>query len=137
MTIAALTFWPWQWSMIPEEDEEIDDDSIRQTAGHDLTEEMGMSAIGFWDQVMHMVDLQWSLRRCLSLAAIACILRPTNVLIWICFACFAMFRVVTYGRMIDLPWLGAPLWVHISDLTLFPATRQERFTLFREAFRCG
>lgn len=137
MTIAALNFWPWQWSMAPEEEEEVDDESIRQSAGHDQTEEMGMSAIGFWDQVMHMVDLKWSLRRCLSLAAFACILRPTNILIWICFACFTLFRVVTYGKVVVLPWFRTPLWVHISDLTLFPATKQERYTLLREGFVCG
>ena len=123
--------------MVPQEEEDLDDESIRQKAGHDQGEELGMSAIGFWDQVMHIVDLQWGLRRCLFLAAFACILRPTNVLIWICLACFALFRVITYGKMVDLPWLGAPLWIHISDLTLFPATKYERYMLFREGIICG
>ncbi len=123
--------------MPPQEDEDLGEDSIRQKAGHDQTEEMGMSAIGFWDQVMHIVDLQWGLRRCLFLAALACILRPTNVLIWICLACFTLFRVITYGKMVGLPLIRAPLWIHISDLTLSPATMQERHMLIREGIICG
>ena len=137
LTIAALNFWPWQWSMAHQEDEDLGDDSIRQKAGHDQSEEMGMSAIGFWDQVMHLVDLQWGLRRCLFLAALAVILRPTNILIWICLACFTLFRVISYGRMIKIPWFPWLFWVNITDLTLYPATMQERHMLVREGIICG
>ena len=137
MTIAALNYWPWQWSMAPQEDEEVDDTSLRQTAGHEQMHELGMSAIGFWDHVMDIVDVESRLRRCLLLAALACILRPTNILIWICMACFAVFRIIRYGKLVHIPWLGTPLWLDVTDLTLFPATKQERYTLFREGFFCG
>ena len=123
--------------MAHQEDEDLGDDSIRQKAGHDQSEEMGMSAIGFWDQVMHLVDLQWGLRRCLFLAALAVILRPTNILIWICLACFTLFRVISYGRMIKIPWFPWLFWVNITDLTLYPATMQERHMLVREGIICG
>ena len=77
------------------------------------------------------------LRRCLLLAAFACILRPTNILIWVCFATFALLRVKTRGKFLQLPWEGMQIWVHISSLVFLPATKQERKVLVTEATLCG
>lgn len=82
-------------------------------------------------------DSKTRLRRCLLLAALACVLRPTNILVWICFATFTLLRVTTYGKMLSLPWEGMQIWVHISSLSFLPATKKERKVLLTEACLCG
>ena len=142
-TTVALNYWPWEWSVVShdedeeEEKEDDDEDGLRESFEEEQSEELSRSAVEFWDDIMYAVDEQSKLRRCLVLAALACILRPTNILIWICVTGFAVFRVITYGKMVRLPWLGTPVWLHVTDLTLFPATKQQRYTLFREATLCG
>lgn len=135
--MVALTYWPWQWSLAPHEDEEVDEDGLRLSSIDDDCSNLGMSAINFWTNIMDVVDWQARLRRCLLLAALACVLRPTNILIWICISSFALFRVVTYGRIVHIPWFGTPVWLNVTDLSLYPATRQERWILLREAAICG
>ena len=98
---------------------------------------MAKSVPSFWDRIKQSIDWQSRLRRCLSLAALACILRPTNVLIWMSFACFAVLRIVTLGKMLSLPFEGMQIWLHISSLSLLPATKKERLTLLREVALCG
>lgn len=87
--------------------------------------------------VSRISDLKNRLRRCLLLAALACVLRPTNILIWMCFATFTLLRVTTFGKMLSLPWEGMQIWVHISSLSFLPATKKERKVLLKEAFLCG
>lgn len=84
-----------------------------------------------------MLTRNHRLRRCLFLAALACILRPTNILIWICFATFTLLRITTHGKMLSLPWEGMQIWVHVSSLSFLPATKQERRVLLAEACLCG
>ncbi|KAJ6136541.1 hypothetical protein N7512_001701 [Penicillium capsulatum] len=74
VTIVALDLWPWQWSAGP-----VPDSNRQKNAGRERDEAEAQG-------------LLWSLRQCLSLAAFACILRPTNVLIWVTLAGVAWFR---------------------------------------------
>ena len=100
-------------------------------------DEMAKSVFSLWGHVSQSIDWPNRLRRCLLLAALACILRPTNVLIWISFTCFAIFKTSVQGKMVSLPWEGAQVWIHITSLSLLPATRRERMVLLREAALCG
>ncbi len=100
-------------------------------------DEMAKSVPRLWDRIRQSIDWQSRLRRCLLLAALACILRPTNVLIWICFACFAVLRIVTRAKMLSLPWEGMQIWVQLTFPVLLPPTKKERLTLLREVIFCG
>ena len=143
LTTVALAYWPWEWAVESREEQEdlneddSDDDSLRRSIDEDRTEELSRSAVEFWDDVIQAVDEQGKLRRCLIMAALACILRPTNIIIWICFTCFMVFRIITYGKMVQLPWLRTHVWLHVSDLTLSPATKSQRIMLFKEVMMCG
>ncbi|CAD6565340.1 MAG: glycosylphosphatidylinositol anchor biosynthesis [Alectoria sarmentosa] len=119
LTVVALNLWPWHWSTDAEEDDEIDKDGLRT------------------NEEQRDVDEVANLRRCLLLAALACILRPTNILIWACFATFALLRITTHGKMLSLPWEGMQIWVHISCLSFLPATKQERKVLVTQGCLCG
>lgn len=136
MTVVALNFWPWQWSMDAEEDDEFDNDGLRINEKQSDVDEKAKLVTDFWDRKQNP-DSKNRLRRCLLLAALACILRPTNILIWICFATFALLRITTHGKMLSLPWEGTQIWVHISSLSFLPATKQERKVLLTEACLCG
>ncbi|KAL4955936.1 Alg9-like mannosyltransferase family-domain-containing protein [Aspergillus filifer] len=73
ITVVALYLWPWDWSSIPRAG------SVRANT------------------------LQASLpnlRKCLLLAALACILRPTNVIIWIVLASAALHKSTWADRQV-------------------------------------
>lgn len=105
--------------------------------GRDEADEMAKSVPSLWGRVKQRIDWQNRLRRCLLLAALACTLRPTNLLIWISFACFVLVRIVTEGKMLPLPWEGMQIWVQLTFPVFLPATRKERLTLLREVVLCG
>lgn len=94
VTIVALDSWPWQWSA------GTSTDSTRQnTAGREKGSAEGQKApvsrYGWIPQALPMQPLTriaHSLRKCLCLAALACILRPTNILIWATLATVAWLR---------------------------------------------
>ena len=152
LTVVALYFWPWQWSLDPKDGDEFDGDGLRKSEiekfgeqdsedrksedGDDI-DEMAKSVPSIWDRIKQSIDWHNRLRRCLFLAALACVLRPTNVLIWICFACFVVLRMESHGKMLSLPWEGMQLWLVISSLSLLPATKKERLVLAREVALCG
>ncbi|KAI9751639.1 MAG: Aminopeptidase 2 mitochondrial [Chaenotheca gracillima] len=81
LTIAALYLWPWNWS-----------EGKPSSSGE-----------------KNDVKASSSLRGCLVLAALACVLRPTNLLIWVCLSAF----IVSQG------------------------SRSATFLLLREAIFCG
>lgn len=110
------------------EDSDLDQDEV---------DEMAKSAPSLWEHIKQSIDWESRLRRCLLLAALACILRPTNILIWVCFACFAVLRIVTEGKMLSLPWEGMQIWVQLTFPVFLPATKKERLTLLREVTFCG
>lgn len=87
-----------------------------------------------------MVELmvEWCrLRSCLVLAALACILRPTNILIWICVAFYSLFRPATNGYLVPFRWADVLVWINILSFAPLPAPQRERRILFREITLCG
>ncbi|KAF2840612.1 glycosyltransferase family 22 protein [Patellaria atrata CBS 101060] len=74
LTLVALEFWPWQW--IPNSD-----GKIRTVKKHDINS----------NQIIRFT-------LSLSLAAFACILRPTNALIWICLFLPTLFGATTHQK---------------------------------------
>ena len=156
MTVIALNYWPWHFAMNTREgnkegidtQEPGDEDYVHvgEESPHlsaiSVTKPTGwkqgdISLSRIEDDVATYFELRKSLRLCLLLAALACILRPTNTLIWICFACFALFRTKNYGQFMEIRWAASPVWVHITSLELFPATEHERKALFMEGVICG
>ncbi|EAS29217.3 GPI mannosyltransferase 3 [Coccidioides immitis RS] len=69
LTAAALSHWPWQWN--------VAEFSSRQAQG----------------QARRITHDRTKLRYCLLLAAFACILRPTNLIIWFCLAIFTICNI--------------------------------------------
>ncbi|KAL9127474.1 MAG: hypothetical protein Q9217_003656 [Psora testacea] len=151
LTIIALNYWPWQWSLdqrvvntmdeVFSSEEQAEEDYAHIGEGSprisDHFEESPKSEPPILKFVKHTIDWRKPLHRCLLLAASACILRPTNLLIWICVAYFVLFRTRTYGQFLETRWVESPVWVHITSLELFPATAKERKALLREGILCG
>ncbi|KAF3020377.1 glycosylphosphatidylinositol anchor biosynthesis [Penicillium rubens] len=75
LTIVALELWPWQWSAGSTAGDGRDKSTSNQMRGTDRDR----SAIV-------------GLHQCLPLAALACILRPTNILVWATLAGLAWLR---------------------------------------------
>ncbi|KAJ5712303.1 hypothetical protein N7493_008771 [Penicillium malachiteum] len=69
LTVVALEFWPWKWSA---------GSNDRKNSSEKAPAEARTILFG--------------LRQCLCLAALACILRPTNIIIWVTLAGFAWFQ---------------------------------------------
>jgi phosphatidylinositol glycan class B len=92
LTIVALESWPWAWSKLRQSatakgqhEGEEEPEGVKESQTHVVTEQTGL--------VPDVVPgLEPRLRRSLLFAALACILRPTNVLIWACLAGFTLLR---------------------------------------------
>lgn len=93
VTIVALDLWPWQWSAGTSSDSNRRSNARSEkgaTEGHKLLSRYGpVYKTPPRQPLMHIAH---SLRQCLSLAALACILRPTNILIWATLATVAWVR---------------------------------------------
>lgn len=94
VTIVALDLWPWQWSAGP-----LTDSNRRNNVGSEKGAANGqrllLSRYGWVYQMLPrqpLTRIAHSLRQCLCLAALACILRPTNILIWATLATIAWLR---------------------------------------------
>ena len=154
LTIIALNYWPWQW--LAERDEQADDDSsqdeqrdedyvhvgkgsprVSETSTAEQPPKHRIESPTVNDQHTTLQATRHSLRICLLLAALACILRPTNVLIWICLSFFLCLRTRTYGHFMETRWIDSPVWVHITTLEFLPFTKNERIMLLREGMICG
>jgi GPI mannosyltransferase 3 len=121
LTIAVLYNWPWQWSLT--ERERISYDS----AGLRTREDAGPEA----------VDETTRLRRSLLLAALATVLRPTNLLIWIFLAAMTCLKMSSGGWFARIPWFNQRLLVEFTSPSFLRATSRERNTLIRESILCG
>ncbi|KAF4768469.1 hypothetical protein HAV15_002183 [Penicillium sp. str.  len=75
ITIVALELWPWQWS-------------VGSTAGDGRGKKTGNQMRGT-DRDRSVII---GFHKCLPLAALACILRPTNILVWATLAGLAWLR---------------------------------------------
>ncbi|MCJ1396368.1 glycosylphosphatidylinositol anchor biosynthesis [Xylographa bjoerkii] len=87
LTTVALYSWPWQWSLNKAENGKVNGDGLSSDKD---------------DNHPERVDQSTGLRRCLVLAAMACVLRPTNLLIWACLACFSLFHTTKTERIVLL-----------------------------------
>ncbi|KAF7506351.1 hypothetical protein GJ744_011817 [Endocarpon pusillum] len=124
LTVAALYNWPWQWSLGDRGHARYDDRGLRKR--EDIADDA--------------VDETTRLRRCLLLAALATILRPTNLLIWISVAamtCLNMSSVWWYCGFARSPWKGSDMSTSSRSISFLRATTRERSTLFWESFLCG
>jgi len=154
LTIIALNYWPWKWSLNAKEEDVVDENDLRTNQDQENNDHMGDSqgsedrdqeevdemaklVCSFRYRLVQSIDRQDRLRRCLLLAALACILRPTNALIWMCVAYFTLLQNTTKGEMLPLPREGAQKWSHITSLSLLPAIKRVRLTLVREVILCG
>ncbi|KAI9701308.1 MAG: glycosylphosphatidylinositol anchor biosynthesis [Bogoriella megaspora] len=95
LTIIALYLWPWQWTSAKLDQDAVDQDGLRM---HQETGARGRS----WSELT-------KIRCAVLLAGLACIIRPTNGIIW--------------------SIAGAT--------TLFKASSKEKSILLREAILCG
>ncbi|KAE8401073.1 GPI mannosyltransferase 3 [Aspergillus pseudonomiae] len=87
ITIVALNLWTWEWSSEstpPAQPRRNTRSTARDTGAIDTSDEASIVR----------------LRKCLTLAAFACILRPTNILIWMGLASVAWFRSAWRERTI-------------------------------------
>lgn len=88
LTIVALDMWPWQWSAGVTADAHKKDNEKATATSRSI-----LSGYGDTSPALKLnANRCGRLRKCLSLAAVACILRPTNIIIWVTLAGFAWFR---------------------------------------------
>ncbi|KAI4236231.1 MAG: hypothetical protein LQ352_008026, partial [Teloschistes flavicans] len=135
LTVIALHQWPWHWSLEATGDEPADVYGLREDCSQ--AEELAKCVSEKDESIRPSRSMAYRLCRCFLLAAVACVLRPTNVLIWICLACFSLWKSSASGRMLKLPWVNGSFWVHVTSLAQGPATRRERIFLVLEAAICG
>lgn len=121
LTIAALYNWPWQWSLIDRGHARYD------SAGLRIREDAGKEAI----------DETTRLRRSLLLAAFATVLRPTNLLIWICLAFITCLKISGRSRSVRVPWGNQRIVIEIPTPSFLRATKRERTKLLTESLLCG
>ncbi|CAG8122651.1 unnamed protein product [Penicillium salamii] len=84
LTIVALELWPWKWTR-PSTDPSPGKPALKK---------------GPERMIRAAADASCSLHQCLPLAALACILRPTNVLVWATLASIAWMRTTWAQRRI-------------------------------------
>ncbi|KAL8725114.1 MAG: hypothetical protein Q9166_007556 [cf. Caloplaca sp. 2 TL-2023] len=137
LTIIALHQWPWHWSLDATGDEETDKYGLREDQRPDQVKELAKCVSVNNENLEKTRSMAYRLCRCLLLAAVACVLRPTNILIWICLACFSLWKSSASGQLLRLPWVTGGLWIHVTSIAHGPATRRERLVLILEAAICG
>ncbi|KAK2794137.1 glycosylphosphatidylinositol anchor biosynthesis [Onygenales sp. PD_12] len=108
LTVAALYLWPWEW---PSEKTDV----RSAAATNKPTKRKEQNGVP-------------GLRMCLLLAALATVLRPTNLLIWFCLAFVAIFKQ---------PTSFAQAWSNLSTFSLFRPTPKELRNLIFEAAISG
>ncbi|KAL8778048.1 MAG: hypothetical protein Q9213_007597, partial [Squamulea squamosa] len=137
LTIIALYQWPWHWSLDATGEEETNQYGLREAQKPDQDRELAEFVSENNQNTEKAHSTAYRLCRCLLLAAVACVLRPTNILIWICLTCFSLWKSSSNGRLLNLPWISGSLWVNITSIAHGPATRRERLILVLEAAVCG
>ncbi|KAJ5953682.1 hypothetical protein N7454_000578 [Penicillium verhagenii] len=97
LTIVALDQWPWQWSANTIADGSCGENDNEMTKVNDtqLLWRYDLTKAIFPETA---TDAQTSLRQCLLLAAVACILRPTKIIIWTSLAAVTLIRGTWHQR---------------------------------------
>ena len=124
MTIVALYTWPWHWSRPAEEDEgkKLDANGLR-------IRETDEAPLPTDDELARLV-------RALLLAAVATILRPTNILIWISLVATTFFSSSKVDKWVKIPWFDQHMMLHFTAWKLVPTPRECRAMLV-ESLICG
>ena len=123
LTVFALYNWRWAWSTSRSLSADKKDAKYQFQSPNPASAGGGVGSTN-------------SLRMCLMSAAFACIIRPTNILIWITLACFALFQR-TRGSSSYAPQENRlfRIW-HRLRLSL-RLGRRERLDFLRETLLCG
>lgn len=121
LTIAAMYNWPWHWSLTDQDRAKFD------TAGLRIRQDTGSKA----------EDESTRLRRALLPAALATILRPTNLIIWITLAAMTCLKMSKRSWIGSIPGTVQPVLLELHSPSFLRATSKERIKLFKESLRCG
>lgn len=124
MTVIALYNWPWHWCAEANE---------RDTANIDARGLRKRKAI---TPSHSETDETTRLRRALLFAALATVLRPTNILIWLALTLLTFVRGVKTNKLVNIPGTRRSALIEFAGYTLLP-TKAEVFALTREAMLCG
>ena len=124
MTIVALYNWPWHWSVADDQE------------AHFQIDERGLRVRDADSPSKGSVDEITRLRRSLLFAAVATILRPTNILIWSSLAYATFLRRDKVQWFVKVPGTGQSALVDMATWALIPSTAEVQ-TLVREAIVCG
>ncbi|KAF9637165.1 glycosyltransferase family 22 protein [Lasiodiplodia theobromae] len=90
LTAAALVWWPWQWPLTSCSSSTAAPASVQKdVARRPISAHSG--------EIFH-------LRLSLLAAALACVLRPTNALIWICISAPTLWQASTRERLALVKW---------------------------------
>lgn len=121
LTIVALHNWPWQWSLTDQYHARYDDTGLRMRE----------------DDGQEVVDETTRLRRSLLLAALATILRPTNLLIWMSLVAMTCLKMSSAGWLANLPWFDRAVLIEVTHPSFIRATTRERRKLIVDSVLCG
>lgn len=124
LTVVALTQWPWHWGLNGHQKTQ---DSVENSE----TEEQETVAT---DDSADVID---NLRQCLLLAAVACLLRPTNIFIWIFLSAETFLRSSSGGWLVPLNRSGSSFWVQYSYLPSWRTDLRKRLIMLRQGILCG
>ena len=124
LTIVALYNWPWHWSLNAgeREDSQFDSEGLRIRDADRPSQSN--------------IDETTLLRRALLLAAVATIMRPTNIMIWATLSWLTFLQHTSSGWLLKIPWTDQSAWVHTTSWSFAP-NQNERMKFFRETLVCG
>lgn len=123
LTVLALTQWPWHWYL-------SDTTQISNGEEGSEVEKQEPTAVDNNDELD-------DLRKCLLLAAFACLLRPTNILIWVFLLTSTFLRSRSGGWLIPLNRAGSSVWVQYSYVPSWRANATRRLIMLRQVILCG
>ncbi|KAI9834849.1 MAG: hypothetical protein M1819_002757 [Sarea resinae] len=131
LTVTALALWPWGWSagvirqkaQSPRPESRLRGPSLEQLRPSSDDDEGAKRDLG-------------DLRKALLLAALACVLRPTNLLIWLCVSSFVFFGPGWRMKLISLRPRALVKWISTLSTNLV-RQGEYQFVLIREGLLCG
>jgi GPI mannosyltransferase 3 len=124
LTVVALYNWPWHWSVNHEGESHFQIDS------------QGLRVRDADNPTKGVTNETTRLRKSLLLAAVATILRPTNILIWLALTFTTFLRREKKQWLVKVPFTEQTALVDAATWTLIPS--QPELTAFvREATLCG
>lgn len=124
LTAVALYNWPWHWSVLNDDESQfqVDQQGLRVRDADSSTEEA--------------TDETTRLRRSLLLAAVATVLRPTNILIWIALAFVTFLSRQKKQWLVRVPFTEQTALVDAATWTLIPS-QLECVAFMRGVVLCG